>query len=527
MKNFKRTIAFVLALMLLVSGAAMAEGYGFNASGLPIVSEPITLKILTQDPSSTTTFSKAGDAPVWKYLSEKLGVNFEFESYSGEDLSTKLSLIMADPDTYPDIFWQSTLTEEQVASYGAQGMLLNMNDLIEQYGENIKAAWAQNTAYKGYAASTDGNVYALPSYNMPASPWSIMVNDRWLENCGIEEYPKNLDEFKEMLVKFLDMDANGNGDPTDEIPLQGNTSSLFQVLGNACGMMVDWPWIGCIYGSDKDSTEAKAIFMDERYKYLISYVHDLYAEGLINSDMFTVTGDEETARRLNDQYGAMAFMNFGQAEEKYDPNNFTSMPLMTSQFITEPVGFVGPGYQPCMAAISGYTQYPEAAVRFLDYCMTADGTALFVSTENMDYAASGVSQEVIDLITPYISEDKGREFAGTYGNRFLPILTQKVGEFANNIDKTKYENLTKVYPEQGNTVMQYTYSLKFTEAENEVVAQYKTDIDTYVKQKMNEWIVNGKIDEEWDAYIDQLKAMNVDKLTEVHQNAVNRWYGVN
>ena len=75
--------------------------------------------------------------------------------------------------------------------------------------------------------------------------------------------------------------------------------------------------------------------------------------------------------------------------------------------------------------------------------------------------------------------------------------------------------------------MQYTYSLKFTEAENEVVAQYKTDIDTYVKQKMNEWIVNGKIDEEWDAYIDQLKAMNVDKLTEVHQNAVNRWYGVN
>lgn len=178
MKNFKRTIAFVLALMLLVSGAAMAEGYGFNASGLPIVSEPITLKILTQDPSSTTTFSKAGDAPVWKYLSEKLGVNFEFESYSGEDLSTKLSLIMADPDTYPDIFWQSTLTEEQVASYGAQGMLLNMNDLIEQYGENIKAAWAQNTAYKGYAASTDGNVYALPSYNTPASPWSIMVNDR-------------------------------------------------------------------------------------------------------------------------------------------------------------------------------------------------------------------------------------------------------------------------------------------------------------------------------------------------------------
>ena len=112
-------------------------------------------------------------------------------------------------------------------------------------------------------------------------------------------------------------------------------------------MMVDWPWIGCISGSDKDSTEAKAIFMDERYKYLISYVHDLYAEGLINGGMFTVTGDEETARRLNDQYGAMAFMNFGQAEEKLLTQT-TSPPTrsMTSPFITEPVGFVGPGYRP-------------------------------------------------------------------------------------------------------------------------------------------------------------------------------------
>lgn len=527
MKNFKRTIAFVLALMLLVSGAAMAEGYGFNASGLPIVSEPITLKILTQDPSSTTTFSKAGDAPVWKYLSEKLGVNFEFESYSGEDLSTKLSLIMADPDTYPDIFWQSTLTEEQVASYGAQGMLLNMNDLIEQYGENIKAAWAKNAAYKGYAVSTDGNVYALPSYNNAGVPWTMMVNDRWMKNCGIEEYPKNLDEFKEMLVKFRDMDANGNGDPTDEIPMNGNTNAMIQVLGNACGLMIDWPWIGCIYGSDKDSTEAKAIFMDERYKYLISYVHDLYAEGLIDSDMFTVTGDELTARRLNDLCGVRTNQTYPNKEEKYDPDEFTSMPLMTSPFITEPVGFAGPGYQVCMAAISGYTRYPEAAVRFLDYCMGVDGTALF-TLGGYKYAESGVSQEVIDLIQPYLDNDTHMEFYGTYGCRFVPgLISDESKRSVNNIQKTINDNLRVPYTNAGNTVIQYTYSLKFTEAENEVVAQYKTDIDTYVKQKMNEWIVNGKIDEEWDAYIDQLKAMNVDKLTEVHQNAVNRWYGVN
>lgn len=139
MKKIKRILALALALLLVLSAAALAEGYGLNESGLPLVSEPITLKILTTDPASTTTFSKAGDAPVWKYLSEKLGISFEFESYSSEDLSTKLSLIMADPDTYPDIFWQCGLNEEQVASYGAQGMLLKLDDLFAQYGENIRS----------------------------------------------------------------------------------------------------------------------------------------------------------------------------------------------------------------------------------------------------------------------------------------------------------------------------------------------------------------------------------------------------
>lgn len=356
----------------------------------------------------------------------------------------------------------------------------------------------------------------------------MMVNDRWLKNCGIEEYPSTLEEFKEMLIAFRDMDANGNGDATDEFPMQGNTTSVLAIVGNAYGMMVDWPWIGCIYGSDKDSTQTYPVFMEERYKAMVSYLNELYSEGLINNDMFTVTTDEESARRLGDRYGVLPQQTWPNKEEAYDPDEWTAIPLMTSEYTTAPVAFVGPSYQVCMAAISAYTQYPEAAVRFLDYCMTADGTALFTANTGYDYAASGVSQEVIDLIAPYTENDTHMEWYGTYGCRFLPGLTRTVdASFANNIQKTIQENLRVPYTNTGSIVTQYTYTLKFLEEENEVIAQYQTDIDTYVTQKMNEWIVNGRIDEEWDEYIDQLKAMNVDQLTEVYQAAVNRWYGVN
>lgn len=36
--------------------------------------------------------------------------------------------------------------------------------------------------------------------------------------------PTTTDEFYEMLVAFRDQDANGNGDPNDELPLLGSSS---------------------------------------------------------------------------------------------------------------------------------------------------------------------------------------------------------------------------------------------------------------------------------------------------------------
>ena len=44
------------------------------------------------------------------------------------------------------------------------------------------------------------------------------INKRWMDNLGLQE-PKSLDELYEVLKAFKEEDANGNGDPNDEIPL--------------------------------------------------------------------------------------------------------------------------------------------------------------------------------------------------------------------------------------------------------------------------------------------------------------------
>lgn len=509
----------------------------FNAEGFPIVNEEITIRILTQTNAQSTAFTDMNDAPAWKYIEELTGINIEIEEYTKEDLTTKLPLIMADPDNMPDILWQATLGEDTTMAYGEQGLLLDMDPYLEEYGLNILKTFESDGAYEGYARSANGGLYSLPSYNAPGRGYGWMINTRWMENCGITELPTTLEELKELLIIFRDMDANGNGDPNDEIPLQGNNNAIWSHLYNSTGMMGSWPYIGAMWSSDVDSTETYPIFMDERYRYAVEFFHSLYEENLMNQDYLTTK--EENVRRLNDIHGVLAEQTWPTKEEKYDPDEWVTIPSLKSEYYDMEYDCAGPAFQTNMAAITSNTEYPEVCVRLLDYMMSLEGSLLSNATQSKRYdvealKAAGVSQEVLDLCdSVYVDNvDAGiarANLMGTYGCRNIDQLIDyklPTTEYANNIQKTIDENITQPYKDK--TRIAYTYSLKFKAEESEVIAQYKADIDTYVKDKISQWATGAEElnDDTWNAYIKQLQDMNVDKLTEAYQAAVNRWYGV-
>ena len=58
----------------------------YNVGTLPIVNEPVTIKILTQDVTGRP-FTKAADAGIWAWLEEKTGITIEVESYPAEELT--------------------------------------------------------------------------------------------------------------------------------------------------------------------------------------------------------------------------------------------------------------------------------------------------------------------------------------------------------------------------------------------------------------------------------------------------------
>lgn len=98
-------------------------------------------------------------------------------------------------------------------------------------------------------------------------------------------------------------------------------------------------------------------------------------------------------------------------------------------------------------------------------------------------------------------------------------------EYANNIQKT-YAELKESYV--GKEFYNPTHTLAMTEEEQEAASIYETDIDSYVKERVSRWIAGEEElnDTTWNAYIQQLKDMKVDKLTEAYVSAHNRFFGV-
>ncbi len=99
------------------------------------------------------------------------------------------------------------MTMEEITTY-----MPNLYNFLETYWGD---GWVENQTYP------DGNIYSMPGGKMHSRMHVTQgiqyINTQWLDNLGLE-MPTTMEEFYDVLCAFRDEDANGNGDPNDEIP---------------------------------------------------------------------------------------------------------------------------------------------------------------------------------------------------------------------------------------------------------------------------------------------------------------------
>lgn len=518
--KMKKILALTLAVLMLAScivGCNPSEdepgNVEFNVGSLPIVNEKITLKVLTQDPTDKK-YSSAGEAGYWKWLEEKTGIHFEVESYSKDELANKLPLIMSDPNQMPDLFIGCGFSEAMVVSYGAEGQLLKLNDLINQYGTNIKTMFEESDTALGASVLADGSIYALPTMN--GSPNQVMyaINERFLDNCGLE-VPTTLEELAAAMKTMKNMDANKNGIVGDELLWSCEPKSFKRQALSMVGIACYWPWQGVIV--DDHDGEVYFVPTSDEYKYLLSVLHDLYTTGCIDQEIFTQDFAQVVDKRDRDLTFINEYVDDPELANFVGVDGWAYITNVTSAVHDTPVYPLASDYQVAIGAVSKFTKYPEICTLVLDYMYSEEASIVSkYGIEGTDYTVKTEDPWIIESISTDIVLGYGYTPFGAPSWIKSEMLMPKTTALQNQREEKKLESGRFAWQNYLHLTTEQSTTL------NEINADLGLLCDDY-------WagFITGTydLDKDWDNYVRQCEQLRCDEAVEIYQDAYDVYFG--
>jgi len=270
-----------------LEGVLYPDGYiGPVARELkPITSEKVTFKIVVKQ---DVTIGDWKTNAFTKWLEQKTNIHIEWNQVGGtdDDVMTKVNAMIAAGDI-PDAFMGIEFTRSQLYLYGQQGLFTDVNQFIDGYALNLQQAMKDYPDARKLVQAPDKKIYSFPSindcYHCRASNGRTFLNTDWIKQVGLD-VPKTTDEFREVLRAFKKADLGGNG---RTIPFCGYKDAPFDTyFMNSFLYNPGDPWLVVNDG------KVDVNFNKDEWREGLKYIHGLYAEGLINKDVFTADQDQ-------------------------------------------------------------------------------------------------------------------------------------------------------------------------------------------------------------------------------------------
>ncbi|WP_211746641.1 extracellular solute-binding protein [Paenibacillus sp. Marseille-Q4541] len=525
-KKLYKTGATALTITLLGSLLAACGSSGdsagssntaavVNKDGYPVVEEPITLTMMSKD----TGMQNWNDMAVFDEMEKLTNIKFEFANAPMDSFDTKKNLVFASGDL-PDIFYGADLKPGEEVTYGSQGVLLPLEDLIDTYAPNLKKLLDENPEIRKSITTPDGHIYTLPSINL-SSIWyqgPIWYNGDFLKALKVEELPKTTEEFYTYLKRVKEEDPNGNG-KADEIPLTSvKLTDIRQFLLGAWGIS------NMEYYADE---EGKVHYtpMEEGYREYLTFMNRLWNENLLDHETFSQTDEQKKSKGKNNQIGAFSdyhpYFTLGGEPSTDDKMMYP----LKSDMVDEPVYGSHPGITTGTFALSLTNPAPEASIRWVDYLYSVEGATMFASGPEgalWDYVNKETHEKKwLPLEEGVDREETRATLTPNYGIVPPGLENEEVklglkNDFDEWIDKENEEKLVP-YARVGYPIV---YLLP---EEQDEVSRLLSDLKTYVEQMEAKFVTGQEPLTGWDSYLAQVKKMGGDRIAEIYQAAYDRW----
>lgn len=492
-----------------------------EAYTLPLSDETITLTLWKPMNSNLSNIVDSyADNICFMELEKRTNVHLEFQIPAVGQEVTNYNLMIASGDLC-DIIHNANGTyayPDGLDAAVADGYFLDLTDLIAQYAPNYQATRTRDD-FLTKASTTDGGILAA-MYQIPTreqGPFlGYYVRKDWLEQCNLD-LPVTYADWEEMLVAFkeqcgatapLSLGPNGYDSYNNALSSGYDVSYTFYQVDNVVK-----------YGPIEDS-----------WKEYLTMMNGWYNKGLIDPDYMSGTSIlVDTSMVTSNKTGA--FPSLYTLVAMYEAMD-TDQPDCDIYPVPAPVKNEGDTakIRANNFAIGGYytvsadCEYPEIAVEWIDYLFSEEGALLCnygFEGDTFEYDANGTPQ-FTEKVT---ASPEGYSFAQAMAYYTMPPSSVCLQDWTRELASVPAKDLVS-YDVWAECTTDHTIptGVSMTAEENTEYAKIMSDITSLVEEKTNLFITGQlSLDTDYDAFIDQIKALNIDRAIELQQAALDRF----
>lgn len=482
---------------------------------LPLTQEPVTYTIWYCEPFSELVNDPAQDVAVFRLLSERTGIQFDFTLTTMEAAKEKFQLLFA-ADDLTDI-----ITDAMSYYSGSIDDAVNKDSFLLDYSEylgdmpNYSYILSQYVEAKKTITSSDtGAMVAFPEiYQDVGDVSGYMVRKDYFDATGMD-IPKTYDQFHDMLSAiYADTGA------TLEMINSGGDGLLGAGFGVNTTLNND-----DLEGWYVEDGTVKLGVLEPGFREYIELVKQWYDEGLIYPD-FVGTDRGDLSGLFNGSYSvtvkppeiiAVSSMVIG-TETVAIP-----MPRKTED---ESLHVCGNTASCLMDAdtwsINANAQQPELLMQLVDYMFSDEGYYL------MNYGEEGVSYTMIDGEPQFtdlvLNNPDGLEYAqaaylyASSNRSRMPFLSNYSRCFSEFTD-AQWDALD-IYEKDCDHSMDYPLGAVMNTEQSQQYNTVAADICTYISEHVLQFIYGQEDMSQWDSFVETIRSMGVDAAIEAKQMA--------
>lgn len=475
------------------------------------------------NPNVAANYSSLGDTAFGKKLQENTGVTIEFQHPAVGQVSEQFNLLLSNR-TLPDIIeysWLSYAGGPQKAI--EDGVIIPLNDIIEQYCPNLKAYLEANPEVDKMVKTDDGTYYCFPFIrggDKLLTSTGLMLRRDWLEELELE-VPTTIEEWHKVLTAFKEEKGAAS-------PFTYQYSSVSLTDNNPFAFAFGAP--RNFFLGDDGKVHYGAV--EDGYKEYLMTMNQWMSEGLIDVDLATLTADQVTAKITNGMAGA-AFgwcgSHMGNWTEAGKATNadFVLAPAPypttkkgdTPQFGQKDNNYIGTG----SAVITTSCENVELAARLLDYAYGDAGHMLFnFGVEGTSYTIDNnqpvFTDEILNNPDLSITHAMSGYVRASYNGPF--VQDERYAEQYYKLDTQKEAlNIWSSTNAKKHILPPITPSVD----ESKEQAQIMNEINTYRDEMTLKFILGNKSFDEWDDYVKTIQDMNLERVLEIQNAALERY----